>query len=254
LRVNRKSVSETRRHPDRNGQFDYIAELKQDFDDRGQPRISVDSKKRELIGPFYNKGRAWRQEAAEVFEHDFPSYASGVAVLYGIYEPVRNNGTMVVGTSHDTPAFAVDAIGLWLKTHGWSAYPDMTELLITCDGGGSNGYRARLWKLALYERLFREHGVKVTVCHYPTGASKYNPIERRLFSFISLNWAGVPLRDYETVLNRIRTTRTATGLTVDAIVNPADYQTGIKIDDAQMKEIDLHRHATLPQWNYNIGS
>lgn len=252
--MNRKSIAATRRHPDRDEQFQYIARHRREFQDRGQPHISVDSKKRELVGQFYNKGRTWRQDAAEVFTHDFPSYASGVALLYGIFEPTRNKGTMVVGTSHDTSAFAVDAIGLWLETYGGSAYPNMTELLITCDGGGSNGYRTRLWKLALYERLYREHGIKVTVCHYPTGASKYNPIERRLFSFISLNWAGVPRRDYETILNRIQTTKTTTGLTVDAILHPADYPTGIKVDDAQIKEIDLHCHETLPQWNYTIGS
>ncbi|MBF8280015.1 MAG: hypothetical protein HW385_1447 [candidate division NC10 bacterium] len=254
MRVNRKSIAQTRQHPDRNEQFHYIARLKQEFQDRGQPHISVDSKKRELVGPFYNKGRAWRQEAAEVFTHDFPSYASGVALLYGIYEPIRNKGTMVVGTSHDTPAFAVDAIGLWLKTFGWSAYPAMTDLLITCDGGGSNSCRARLWKLALYHRLFREHGIKVTVCHYPTGASKYNPIERRLFSFVTLNWAGVPLRDYETILNRIRTTKTTPGLSVEAILNTADYPLGIKVDDVQMQKVDPDYHGTLPRWNYTIGN
>ena len=254
MRVNRKSIVQTRRHPDRNEQFHYISRLKQEFLEKGQPFISVDSKKRELVGPFHNKGRAWRKEAAEVSMYDFRSYASGVALFYGIFEPIQNKGTMVVGTSHDTPAFAVDAIGLWLETCGWSAYPTMTELLITCDGGGSNSCSARLWKYALYHRIFREHGIKITVCHYPTGASKYNPIERRLFSFVSLNWAGVPLRDYETILNRIQTTKTTRGLTVEAILHTDDYPLGIKVDDAQMKEIAPDYHDTLPRWNYTIGN
>ena len=145
MRVNRKSIAESL-HPDRDEQFHYIATRKHDFLDRGQPLISVDSKKRELVGVFHNPGRTWRREAAEVRTHDFLSYALGVALPYGIYEPVRNKGMMVVGTSHDTAAFAVDAIALWLGTSGRSAYPRMTELLILCDAGGSNGYRTRLWK------------------------------------------------------------------------------------------------------------
>lgn len=253
LRVNRKSIAESL-HPDRDEQFHYIATRKHDFLDRGQPLISVDSKKRELVGVFHNPGRTWRREAAEVRTHDFRSYALGVALPYGIYEPVRNKGMMVVGTSHDTAAFAVDAIALWLGTSGRSAYPRMTELLILCDAGGSNGYRTRLWKHALYHRLVRQHDIAVTVCHYPTGASKWNPVDHRLFSFVSLNWAGVPLRDYETVLNRIQTTTTATGLTVDAVLNTDDYPTGLKVDDAQMKEIDIEHHHILPCWNYTIHS
>jgi len=251
LRVNRKSVAETR-HPDRDRQFQYFSGVKQDFLDRGLPVISVDSKKRELIGNFYNAGRTYRRQGDEVWAHDFPSLADGVALPYGIYELARNQGSVVVGTSRDTPAFAVDAIELWLSCYGWWHYPHMTELLILCDAGGSNGYRPRLWKYALSQRLAQEHGIAVTVCHYPPGASKWNPVEHRLFSFISLNWAGVPLRNYETVLKRIRKTTTSTGLTVDAVLHQTVYPKGVKIDDQQMDQINIHRHHTLPAWNYTI--
>ena len=253
LRVNRKTIAETQ-HPDRNRQFHYLNALKDDFLDRGEPVISVDSKKRELVGNFCNKGRAWRKESEEVSLHDFRSGALGVALPYGIYDGARNEGTVVVGTSHDTPAFAVDAIALWLRSRGWRAYPTMKELLILCDAGGSNSCRARLWKYALAKRLARKNGIPITVCHYPSGASKWNPVDHRLFSFISLNWAGVPLRDYETVLNRLQTTTTRTGLKVRAALNTDAYPVGVKIDDAQMKQINLTQHNTLPQWNYTISS
>lgn len=250
LRVNRKSIAETR-HPDRDSQFGYIATRKQAFVESGQPFISVDSKKRELVGDFYNKGRAWRREAVEVLCHDFRSNALGVALPYGIYEQARNKATVVVGVSHDTPAFAVDAIGFWLRSSAWPAYPDMSELLILCDAGGSNSCRARLWKYALYQ-LAREHGISITVCHYPSGASKWNPVDHRLFSFVSLNWAGIPLHDYDTVLNYLITTTTSTGLKVDAILDTTVYPTGVKIDDAQMKEITVRHHDILPTWNYTL--
>lgn len=252
LRVNRKSIAETR-HPDRDQQFLYLATVKQTFLERGEPVISNDSKKRELVGNFHNKGRAWRRESAEVSLHDFPSDALGVALPYGIYDMIRNSGMVVVGTSHDTAAFAVDATGIWLKTTGWSRYPGMHDLLIFCDSGGSNGYRVRLWKYALWQ-LASQHGIAITVCHYPPGASKWNPADHRLFSFISCNWAGVPLRDYETVLNYLKTTTTRTGLTVDSILHIADYATGVKITKRQMKEINIRHHDTLPAWNYTISA
>lgn len=251
LRVNRKSIASTR-HPDRDLQFCYLATVKQDFLDRGLPVISVDSKKRELVGAFYNKGRAWRRQPLDVLIHDFRSNAQGVALPYGVYEVARNNGTVIVGTSHDTAAFAVDSIGLWLDSTGWPTYPAMSELLILCDAGGSNGYRTRLWKYAL-SQLVREHGITVTVAHYPPGASKWNPADHRLFSFISLNWAGVPLRDYETILNYLRTTTTRRGLEVNAILHTEHYPTGVKVSDAQMKEIDISHTDTLPLWNYTIS-
>lgn len=252
LRVNRKSIAETR-DPDRDRQFRYLATVKHDFLERGQPVISNDSKKRELVGNFLNKGRAWRRESAEVNLHDFPSHAVGVALSYGIYDMARNRGMVVVGTSRDTGAFAAAATGIWLDTTGWSVYADMRELLILCDSGGSNSYRIRLWKYALWQ-LASQQGIAVTVCHYPPGASKWNPADHRLFSFISTNWAGVPLRDYETVLKYLSTTTTRTGLTVNAILHTADYPTGVKITKDQMMEINIRHHETLLAWNYTISA
>ena len=251
LRVNRKSVASTH-HPDRDLQFRHLATVKQDFLDRGVPVISVDSKKRELVGAFRNPGRAWRREPHDVLIHDFRSNAQGVALPYGIYDLARNHGTIIVGTSHDTAAFAVDSVGLWLDSTGWHTYPDMSELLILCDAGGSNGYRTRLWKYAL-SQLVREHGIAVTVGHYPPGASKWNPADHRLFSFISLNWAGVPLRDYETILNYLRTTTTRTGLHVNATLHTEHYPTGVQVSDAQMTEIDISHTDALAPWNYTIS-
>ena len=252
LHVNRKSIAETR-HPDRDQQFRYLTGLKCDFLRRGQPVLSVDSKKRELVGNFKNAGATYRREAADVSVHDFPSLAEGVALPYGLLDLARNEGYVVVGTSHDTSAFAVDAVELWLSTYGWWHYPNMTELLILCDAGGSNSCRTRLWKYALYQRLAQEHGIAVTVCHYPSGASKWNPVDHRLFSFISLNWAGVPLRTYELVLNYIRTTTTRTGLTVDATLDLTDYPTRVKVGDDEFSQINIRPHETLPQWNYTIA-
>ena len=251
LRVNRKSVASTH-HPDRDLQFRHLATVKQDFLDRGVPVISVDSKKRELVGAFRNPGRAWRREPHDVLIHDFRSNAQGVALPYGIYDLARNHGTIIVGTSHDTAAFAVDSVGLWLDSTGWHTYPDMSELLILCDAGGSNGYRTRLWKYAL-SQLVREHGIAVTVGHYPPGASKWNPADHRLFSFISLNWAGVPLRDYETILNYLRTTTTRSGLEVNASLHTQLYATGVEVSNDQMKEIHIAQNDTLPLWNYTIS-
>jgi len=251
LRVNRKSIAETR-HPDRDQQFRYLAGLKADFLLRGQPVISVDSKKRELVGNFKNAGATYRRQADPVFGHDFRSLAEGVALPYGMLDLARNDGYVVVGTSHDTAAFAVNAIELWLATYGWWHYPNMTELLILCDAGGSNSYRTRLWKYALYQRLAQEHGITITVCHYPSGASKWNPVDHRLFSFISLNWAGVPLRSYDTVLNYIRRTTTRTGLTVDATLDMDDYPTRVKVVDDQHPpardpaEVELHDQLLKP--------
>lgn len=252
LRRNRKSIAETR-HPERDRQFRYLATVKQDFLERDQPVISNDSKKRELVGNFLNPGRAWRRESHEVLTHDFPSNALGVALPYGIYDVARNSATVVVGTSHDTAAFAAAATGIWLSTTGWSVYSGMRELLILCDSGGSNSHRVRLWKYALWQ-LACQHGIAVTVCHYPPGASKWNPADHRLFSFISTNWAGVPLRDYETVLKYLRTTTTRTGLTVDALLHTADYPTGVKVTKYQMKAISIRHHETLPDWNYTISA
>lgn len=252
LKRNRKEIGETQ-HPQRNAQFEQIALVKAEFEDRGQPRISVDSKKRELVGPFLNAGQTWCREAQRVYTHDFPTLAQGIALPYGIFDWVTNTGTVIVGTSHDTAEFAVDAIETWLTSYGWYHYPDMTELLILCDAGGSNSYRTHLWKHALSQRLVQAYGISVRVCHYPTGASKWNPADHRLFSQISLNWAGVPLTSYQVILNRIRTVTTKTGLTADAVLNRKRYDTGKKVPSDEFELINLTPHEPLPHWNYTIA-
>jgi len=251
LQRNRKSIGETH-HPLRDQQFQRLNALKADFLDRGQPVISVDSKKRELVGLFLNPGQSWCRLAPQVLVHDFRSQAFGVALPYGILDLLMNAGTVVVGTSHDTAEFAVDAIETWLTSYGWFHHPHMKELLVLCDSGGSNGARPWLWKYCLHQRLAQVYGLPITVCHYPPGASKWNPIDHRLFSFISLNWAGVPLQSYELILKYIRTTTTRTGLTVDATLNRKRYDTGKKISPQQHEELAIQRDEILPQWNYTI--
>lgn len=251
LQRNRKSIGETH-HPCRDQQFQQLSAVKADFLDRGQPVISVDSKKRELVGLFLNPGQTWCRLAREVLAHDFRSQAFGVALPYGIYDLLVNTGTIVVGTSHDTAEFAVDAIETWLTTYGWFHHPHMTELLVLCDSGGSNGARNHLWKYCLHQRLAQVYGLSVTICHYPSGASKWNPVDHRLFSFISLNWAGVPLESYELILKYIRTTTTKTGLTVDATLNRKRYDTGKKISPELYQQIEIQHDDILPQWNYTI--
>jgi hypothetical protein len=251
LKVNRKLIAATQ-DPNRDRQFKYLAKMNQRFAAVGEPSISVDSKKKELIGNFYNAGRAWRRQADKVGDHDFRSTATALATPYGIYDVRANHGLVVVGTSHDTPEFAVDNIVCWLKSSGATRYPDMAALLILCDSGGSNGYRCRAWKYAIQQRLCDAFGIAVTVCHYPTGTSKWNPIDHRLFSHISTNWAGKPLRSLETMLKYIRTTKTQTSLKVRARLNKKKYITRIRIDDDQFAEINLRRHKVLPEWNYTI--
>jgi len=251
LQANRKAIAETQ-HPDRDQQFNYIAKMNKRFVALGEPSISVDSKKKELIGNFYNSGRAWRRHPDRVSDHDFRSTATALATPYGIYDVRTNHGFVIVGTSHDTAEFAVDNIACWLRSWGTTRYPEITELLILCDTGGSNGYRCRIWKHAIQKRLCDAFGISVTICHYPTGASKWNPIEHHLFSYISGNWAGVPLRSLETMLKYIRTTKTQTGLRVRARLSRKKYLTRIKIDDEQMAEINIRRHQVLPEWNYTI--
>lgn len=244
-------IAETQ-HPDRNQQFELVAENKQFFDDINQPKITTDSKKKELIGNFKNPGRKWSKFFEEVLNHEFRSQAEGIANPYGIYDINNNYGFMVVGTTYDTPEFAVDSIELWLTSYGFNTYNNINQLLILCDAGGSNGYRLRLWKYSLYKNICIPYDIAVTVCHYPTGASKWNPTDHRLFSFITRNWAGEPLRSYEIMLNFMRNTTTKTGLKVDAILHEKIYQKGIKITDEQMKSINIKHHDVLPQWNYTI--
>ena len=195
-----------RTHPERDAQFRYIESQKQAFIAAGEPIISVDTKNKELIGDFKNAGQAWRREAEAVNVHDFLSEALGRGVPYGIYDVQRNDGVVYVGQSADTAEFAVQAIGRWWHEHGQQAYPKATKLLLLADAGGSNGCRPRLWKEQVQSQLSDTLGLTITVCHYPTGCSKWNPIEHRLFSHISINWAGQPLRTFETMLQLIRGT------------------------------------------------
>jgi len=216
------------------------------------PIVSVDSKKKELVGDFKNAGQAWVREPTAVNVHDFPGDALGRAVPYGVYDLTHNRGLIYLGTSGDTPAFAADAIAAWWQTDGQATWPNSRELLLLSDGGGSNSCRTRAWKERVQVQLCDRFGLTVTVCHYPTGCSKWNPIERRLFSHISNNWAGVPLRTWETLLGFIRGTTTAPGLTVQAIFQDREYPIGQRVTDAEMAAIRIEPHPICPQWNYTI--
>ena len=233
-------------------QFRYITQVKRLFWEAGYPVISVDSKKKELIGNFKNSGQVWCHEAEIVNAHDFRSDAVGRAVPYGIYDPLHNYGVLYVGNSADTGEFAVDAISLWCEDSDRPTFSREDKWLILCDAGGSNGYRPRLWKRQLQVHLADRLGIEIMVCHYPTGASKWNPIEHRLFNHISLNWAGKPLRTFETMLGYIRGTTTATGLKVKAELIDHTYQTRIKVSDAEMAALNLTRRPVCPNWNYII--
>lgn len=252
LRVNAKKKEAGAQHPERDAQFRYIDSQKQAFLAAGEPIISVDTKNKELIGNFKNAGQAWSQEAEAVNVHDFLSEALGRGVPYGIYDVQRNSGVVYVGQSADTAEFAVQALRRWWQDDGYHAYPKATKLLILADAGGSNGCRPRLWKAQLQSQLSDALGLIITVCHYPTGCSKWNPIEHRLFSQISINWAGQPLRTFETMVNLIRGTRTRTGLQVSAHLLEGIFETGKRVTAALMKTLNMTRHAICPQWNYTI--
>lgn len=250
LRVNRKRLS--RQHdPQRDQQFRYIVRQRRTFQRAGLPVISVDTKKKELVGAFKNPGRTWRPKPLEVLATDFPNDAKGKAIPYGIYDLAHNAGYFVVGTSHETPAFAVTAIRAWWINVGRRAYPGCHALLIEADSGGANGFRCWLWKLGL-QRVADEFGLTITVTHYPAGASKWNPVEHRLFSPVSGNWAGQPLISFETVLKFIRTTRTETGLHCRARLDKTNYATGLKVTTEEKAQINLQRHSVLPKYNYTI--
>ena len=257
LRVNLKALESGLSNPpdplDRNLQFRYIRSQIRFYAAQGMPVISVDTKSRELIGLFHRSGRKWTQFQIRVFDHDFPSDSQGTAIPYGIYDLLRNEGFVCVGTSRDTSEFAVDSIRTWWSQEGSSHYPDADRLLILADCGGSNGYRTRLWKHKLHIAFCNRFGLQVKVCHYPPGSSKWNPIEHRMFSFISNNWAAHPLENYETVLKYIRTTKTKTGLKIRALLNNKHYEKGKKVSDQQMQQISLKRYTLRPNWNYSIA-
>ena len=239
--------------PERDEQFKYINKQVKKFIKLGEPVISVDTKKRERVGNFKNNGRTWEKKGLpkEVNVYDFPSLGIGIAILYGIYDVFRNNGFVNVGISYDTSEFAVESIRQWWNLMGKIHYPDLKGLLICADGGGSNGSRRRGWKFFLQE-LADEMEIPISVCHLPPGTSKWNKIEHRLFSFISMNWKGKPLVNYETIINLISSTTTKTGLTVVARLDDREYEKGRKITDGKMSKIHLKLHSLHPKWNYSI--
>jgi hypothetical protein len=236
----------------RDEQFQYMASQRKAFREAGLPMISVDTKKKELIGNFRRKGRAWCRKAPEVDEYDFSSQAECLAVPYGIYDMTKNTGYVVVGMSHNTPEFAVSAIARWWREEGRVTHAGANQLLIFADGGGGNGSRARAWKFNLQKKLCDPFRLTVTVCHYPTGCSKWNPIEYRLFSQISKNWEGKPLRTLPIMLGYIRGTTTTTGLTVKSCLDEGIYRKGQKVTPEDVKKLNLEPHSIHPRWNYTI--
>jgi hypothetical protein len=252
LQGNAKTL-EGRRHPDRDAQFRYINEQVKAHQDTADPVISVDTKKKELVGQFANQGREWRPAGQPVaaHTHDFPGDSAGKAVPYGVYDITGNTGWVSVGTDHDTAAFAVESIRRWWKAAGSSDYPAARRLLITADAGGSNGYRTRAWKAEL-AALAAETGLEVTVCHFPPGTSKWNKVEHRLFSHITMNWRGRPLASHEVIVQTIAATTTRTGLRVHAELDPGACDTGIKVSDRQMEALPLTRHDWHGDWNYTL--
>ena len=252
LQANRKTL-EGSTHPDRDAQFHHISDKSREFQAGRQPVISVDTKKKELVGDFKNNGRELRPKGdpEKVRVHDFVIPALGRAAPYGVYDVTQNAGWVSVGVDHDTAAFAAQSIRRWWESMGAKAYPDAKKLLITADSGGSNGARVRLWKVEL-QKLADETGLEISVCHLPPGTSKWNKIEHRLFSFISQNWRGKPLVSHQVIVNLIAATTTKTGLRVRAEIDPGKYPKGVKISDKQVAAIRLERDQFHGEWNYTI--
>ena len=252
LQATSKTV-EGSQHPDRNAQFENIKTKSERFLGAGLPVISVDTKKKELVGNFRNAGREWRPEGAPelVDVHDFPDDAIGKAIPYGVYDVGENSGFVSVGTDHDTPVFAVTSIEAWWKRVGCKRYPEARKILITADAGGSNSYRSRVWKAEL-QRLADRYELSIHVSHLPPGTSKWNKIEHRLFSFITINWRGRPLRTYETVIRSIGATTTRDGLVVRASLDRRRYPTGKKVSPKEMRALKVEKDAFHGDWNYAI--
>lgn len=252
LQANRKT-KEGSKHPDRNAQFEHVNGKVKWSLSRHQPVISVDTKKKELVGDFKNGGRELRPKGQpeQVRVHDFVDPELGRATPYGIYDLGRNSGWVSVGMDHDTAEFAVETIRRWWRTMGRPAYPEATRLLITADAGGSNGSRLRLWKVEL-QKLADETRLRIVVCHFPPGTSKWNKIEHRLFSYITQNWRGKPLRSFQTIVNLIAATTTTTGLKVHAELNTEAYQSGIKVSDQELALVKIRRDKFHGDWNYEI--
>ena len=250
LKGNRKCVSR-KQDPDRDRQIRYIARMRRQFLAAKQPVISVDSKKKEQIGNFKTPGRTWRSEPKRVLSTDFPSDAIGKAIPYGIYDIAHNHGFVVVGMSHDTAQFAVNAIRSWWRLRGAKSYKKQSHILIQADAGGSNSARSKLWKWEL-QQFANETGLTITVIHHPVSASKWNWIEHRVFCNLSANWAGEPLLSFETILKFIRTTTSETGLTCSAILDRRNYKTRQSISKLQLATLQIEPHRILPKWNYTI--
>lgn len=238
-------------HPDRDYQFRFLRRMRAFYQRHNAPVISVDTKNSELIGNFRNAGRRYGSKADEVNAHDFPGDADCKAIPYGIYDITLNRGHMCVGTSADTSEFAVRSIRNWWLRFGQKHYPNQTHLLIEADSGGSNGYRPRLWKREL-QKLANETGLTITVCHYPRGASKWNPADHRLFGPISRNWSGTPLRSLDLMLNLIRGTTTQTGLKITARLDQRTYQKKIKVSNDEMNQLNIKHTQSCSIWNYSI--
>jgi hypothetical protein len=253
LQANRKT-REGSSHPDRNAQFEYINASVQRFLKRGQPAVSVDAKKKENVGDFKNGGREWRPQGQpeEVRVYDFLIKSLGKAALYGVYDLLQNQGWVSVGIDHDTAEFAVNSIRRWWNEMGQQRFPRARELLITADGGGSNSHRSRLWKVSL-QGLADELGIRLFVCHFPPGTSKWNKIEHRLFSFITKNWRARPLASLEVIVNLIASTTTRTGLIVKAALDTNHYPTKLKVSDEQLERLRLKRHEFHGEWNYTLS-
>ena len=241
-------------HPDRDKQFRYINKQVSKFMRSKDPVVSVDTKKKELIGAFENRGKTWRKKKGggePVLVHDFPSMAEGKAIPYGTYDVSRDEAMVNVGITHETAEFAVESIRRWWRMLGKKSYPTAKRLLVCADSGGSNGNRLRGWKLHL-QKLSDQLKIPITVCHYPPGTSKWNKIEHRLFSFVSMNWKGRPLVSYEAVVNLIGNTKTRTGLNVKAMLDKNSYETGLKVSDEEMQELRLKVHSFHGNWNYTL--
>jgi hypothetical protein len=252
LQANRKTV-EGSSHPDRGAQFEHIYEKLKAFQQEGQPVISVDTKKKELVGNYKNGGQEWQPKGQpeEVLVHDFESLGEGKVSPYGVYDVVRNTGWVNIGIDHDTATFAVESIRRWWFTMGSQAYPGASALLVTADSGGSNGARLKLWKTEL-QKLSNEIRFSISVSHFPPGTSKWNKIEHRLFSFISQNWRGRPLISHEVIVNLIASTTTAKGLRVTCAMDYNKYPKGVKVPAAELKKVNLTRDAFHGEWNYTI--
>lgn len=252
LQGNKKTLEGTS-HPDRDAQFQFIAERAEACIEDGQPVISVDTKKKELVGPYKNGGKSYRPKGdpVKVNGHDFMDKALGKVAPYGVYDLKHNEAWVNVGTDHDTSVFAVESIRRWWCMMGKKRYPDATRLMITADSGGSNGSRVRLWKVEL-QKLANETGLEIHVSHFPPGTSKWNKIEHRLFSAISLNWRGQPLVNHEVIISLIESTTTRTGLKVQASLDTNQYLKGIKVTDVEMKALSCHPESFHGEWNYSI--